>query len=239
MKETQFTQPPKTEIVLQHEYSFKILTTCILAHLNNIAEPGSFNKHLNLLLKKNNLPAFTAEDDVPSGKIFKIATLAQQVSTSQESLNRRMETDESTLLSTTLEPQPEMDGDDIIPQEKPQLMIKPKPVIARTPASVLVLKVYTTMENPFPKALTNSLINEGIINDNYKYTYTTKIKTDEEIMELLITNKVHYTESDLSIVDSATYRKIRNGNADRSPAHQRPDPLKRQAKQWPKPSPSN
>ena len=36
-------QPPKTEIILQHDMSLSILTACILAHLNNIAEPGTFN----------------------------------------------------------------------------------------------------------------------------------------------------------------------------------------------------
>ena len=70
VKEATATQPPKTEIVLQHDMSHTILTACILAHLNNIAEPGSFNKHLNYLLRKNNLPEFTAEDHAPSHKIF-------------------------------------------------------------------------------------------------------------------------------------------------------------------------
>ena len=46
--------PPKTEIILQHDMSHSILTARILAHLNNITEPSTFNLHLNYLLKKNN-----------------------------------------------------------------------------------------------------------------------------------------------------------------------------------------
>ena len=45
-------QPPKTELTLQHDIRHSILTPCILAHLNNMAELRSFNKHLNHLLKK-------------------------------------------------------------------------------------------------------------------------------------------------------------------------------------------
>ena len=70
-------QPPKTEIILQHDMSLSILTACILAHLNNIAEPGTFNTHLNYLLKKNNLPEFLADDHPPSHKIFNVASLTR------------------------------------------------------------------------------------------------------------------------------------------------------------------
>ena len=67
---------PKTEIILQHDMSLSILTACIIAHLNNIAEPGTFNTRLNYLLKKNNLPEFIAVDHAPSHKIFNIASFS-------------------------------------------------------------------------------------------------------------------------------------------------------------------
>ena len=68
--------------------SYFILPACILAHLNNIAEPSSFNKHLNHL-KKNK-----ADDDTPSNRIFNVAPLSRHVTPSQEELNEQMEEDD-------------------------------------------------------------------------------------------------------------------------------------------------
>ena len=76
VREQTARQLPKPELILQHDMSHTILTACILAHLNNIAEPGSFNKYLNQILQKNNLPAFTTDDHAPSHKIFSIAALS-------------------------------------------------------------------------------------------------------------------------------------------------------------------
>ena len=75
-----------------------ILTACI-------AEPGTFNTHLNYLLKKNSLPEFIADDHAPSHKIFNIASLSRTVTPSQEVLNDHMEEDD--ILSTINATEPE------------------------------------------------------------------------------------------------------------------------------------
>lgn len=238
LKEIHPKQPAKTELGLQHDFSFKILTTCILAHLHNIAEPGTFNKHLNVLLKKNNLPPFNANDDEPSEKIFDIASLNRQVTTSQESLNLLLESDDLTQITTDVQPAKEQEMvTETMATVKPPIMSKPTLILpAKIPASTLGLKVFTTTDNPYPKSLTHTFINDGITQDRYKYTYTTKTKTDLEILELIATNNIIYAEPDLTIVDPSSYRKIRNGNAERSPAPQRPDPRKRSQKPWAKTS---
>lgn len=95
-------QPPKTELVLQHDQSFSILTACILAHLHNVAEPGTFNVHLNRLLKLNNLlPEFNADPNEPSHKLFNIAELTRKVSSSQTNLLNQMEEDILTWIIST------------------------------------------------------------------------------------------------------------------------------------------
>ena len=96
-KQTIETQPPKTKIVLQHDLSHTVLTACILAHLNNIAEPGSLNRHLNHLLRKNNPPKFIADDDVPSHKIFNKASPSRAVTPSQEELNEMLSEEKVSL----------------------------------------------------------------------------------------------------------------------------------------------
>ena len=93
-REATSKQPLKNKLILQHDMSHIILTACILAHLNNIAEHGSFNEHLNHLLRKNNLPTFTADDDAPFQRIFNIAAMSRAVTFSQEELNSMMEEDD-------------------------------------------------------------------------------------------------------------------------------------------------
>ena len=214
-KETLDSQPPKTEIVLQHDLSHTVLTACILAHLNNIAEPGSFNRHLNYLLKKNNLPGFTAEDDAPSHKIFNIASLTRTVTQSQEELNEMLTEDEMSPA----------------PKEQRETISKPKQTIP-TPAKELGITVYTSKSNPFPKIITYQILKENIKNETYKITFTAN-KTIEEVKQMIENDKMKFVDNDLKIVDDSTFRKIRTGKDDRSPPtkHQQ----KKQSKPWQQP----
>ena len=105
--------------------SHTILTACILAHLNYIAEPNSFNKHLSHLIKKKGLPGFTAGDHSPSHKIFTIAALSRAVTPSQEELNSMMEEDD------ILPPPPPPDTSKSEKETKDKLSL-PKPKDPRT-----------------------------------------------------------------------------------------------------------
>lgn len=145
-REIQKTTPPSTELVLQHQISFSVLTACILAHLRNIAEPGSFSRHLNKMLRLNNLPSFTADDDELSAKIFNISNLSQQVSTSQDSLNKHMESDDLETIPTTSTAQ-EMEHPTIPPllQEKPQPQQKSKTLMKQLMKDSHVIHINTLL----------------------------------------------------------------------------------------------
>lgn len=248
-------QPPKTELVLQHEQSFTILTACILAHLRNIAEPGSFNDHLNRLLVLNNLPPFQADQNEPSHKIFNIAELTKQVSSSQESLVNRME--EDTLLGLD---RPQASAKELMeltqhhkkddretraPMDPPTEHLLPpsrslsvsylgsreslseRPHIpTRALASEFGLKVYTTKEDPYPDNPPNIMINSKIVDRKYKYQFTAPPTKEKEIENRIRNNTMVYSPTDLMVIDSGMFRKMRSGFKDRSPLPKRQEPRK-------------
>ena len=148
--------------------SHTILTTCILAHLNNIVEPGSFNKHLNFLLQKN-LPEFTAEDYAPSHKIFKVASLYRTVTPSQEALNDKTNITRKT--SRNHSSKAAISATATIPTNRPkerrQVKKKQTPII---PDIDLGLVVHASETRPFPGSITYDHLKDHIIKEKYKVT---------------------------------------------------------------------
>ena len=171
--------------------SLSILTACILAHLNNIAEPGTFNTHLNYLLKKNNLPEFLADDHPPSHKIFNVASLTRSVTPSQELLNEQME-DDDILITTEIvetEKKPPTTTTTTTTGTKPKEQRKEKQQqqqISHIPAKDLGLVVYTPQTKPFPGYLTYEHLKEFILKDKYKITYT----ANKSITDIINNNQI-------------------------------------------------
>ena len=52
------------------------MTCIILAHINNLASPGTYNTKLNKILKFNNNPPVIMAERAPFQKIFSLAASA-------------------------------------------------------------------------------------------------------------------------------------------------------------------
>ena len=199
--------------------SHSILTACILAHLNNIAEPGSFNKHLNYLLRKNGLPEFQADDDAPSHKIFNIASLSRAVTPSQEVLNEQMEEDDLLVPPEQPPIEPAVPGPSTEPtdtKKKPQP--QRKKAIAPVTAKDLGIIIHTSHSKPFPKKIPYDHHKENIKKGTYKVTFTAD-KPMEEIINLIDNYGIRFCEDELKEIEDTAFKKIRPGKGSKSPLH--------------------
>lgn len=70
LKQCKGNSRKKTILNLSSQISVTLLVIIIEAHLENLAQPGTFGWTVKTLMRKNNLPEIEMSDDAPSAAIF-------------------------------------------------------------------------------------------------------------------------------------------------------------------------
>ena len=144
-----FTSPQN--IPNNNETYTKIYTCIMHAHLQNIAEPGTYEEELNNMLKRNNLPEIKAPSNPPSGKI--LANLSAPTNnnyTTPDEEQTQQQIDEIT----TQDMQDHHCSHTTASSQEPTPAASakaPTPIISRIKARHIGLKIYTTHSKGWPK----------------------------------------------------------------------------------------
>lgn len=232
------TPGPTTHINLSDHKHTKILISIMHAHIMNLANPGSYQKELNAMLQKNELPTMWFPENPDSSSLLG-ATFKHNETTEE---NTEKQTQEVTTPDnrTTQQPNrdPRLEGrnkqkeNETGTKQKTRSSSKHRtekeqttdqfstPTGGRYPeeADEIGLKIYLTGKNIMPTQNPhNEFIKQQIHQGNFKWTYTETRYNEDDIRQLIVMNKIKITKFDFKRVDEGTYRKIRNGLMNRSP----------------------
>ena len=211
---------PTSEFPLDKGTTAKIVMCMIHAHLMNMGDPGSFNRELNNILSKNNLPNINAPSNPPSKKIFQVLTNEDEgenyITTWQE---------ENVKLNETNAHQRQTPKENR--HNNQEDMEEEIPPLEKTKGTDIGLIITASEKTGFPKGKFNTdKLTEGINKNIYKWTYSNKDLSEELVYNQLCNNEIDL-KSCWRLTDNGTFRKIRSGLlTERSPLHNR-DPRHR------------
>lgn len=202
----------------------KIMTCLLLAHQYNMAEPGSFEKQLNTLLTKNNLPKVAVPNNPPSGKIIKQII---EEDNNGEGVTHDMET--VTTASHTDKAQEETINlaQGVAPENLREEEEEQPTINCKFSGKNIGLQIITRESRGWPRnGFDVDELIDGLQRRDYKWTFTSNELDEEEVFQ-----KINRNEIDLKncwkIVEDSTYNKIRSGHLrERSPVPNR-DPRRR------------
>ena len=215
VKET--AKPTVTELHVSTEMQLKMCAIIYEAHLCNVAEPGSFSRHLDELLRLNNLPLVNLGTNPPSDKITNLTMVNRPAPDAGEYKKKELGKKTPAKPSEAEQPAtpPEVQEEDKQPEKE-----APKEKRAERRPARKVCTLYTTKDNPFPKDHSEILRGLGI--NKYKWdppmTYTeivTKVvNTDIAGLELKVLpreefSKLGVTESPPSKTKTGTTNRRR------------------------------
>ena len=187
----------------------KIFTCIMHAHLNNIAESGSYNNELNRLLQMNNLPKINTPPNPPSAKI--INNLNKQKSNIVEEGEEEevMEAAYSSQVQNEQE-QPIIEGK-LTNKERSRSRQRKNTENETIKDTDIGLTIYTSESNGWPReTLTRKKLMENIDNKLYVVKYESKDIDYFAILDLLNKGKIELTKCWKTIED-AQFRKLRPG----------------------------
>ena len=158
--------------------------------MHNIAEPGSYNRELNKLLKANKLPQVIVPDNPPSLKILNMA-------------NSENKTNEEHVEEEIQEEQENQVVEEEVEEEMPEL--------EKISGKEIGLQIITKQSEGWPRETINiTHVLNALERNHYKYIYTDQTYTDEKILRLLKNNEINM-EQCWKVMDDQTFRKVRNG----------------------------
>lgn len=110
-------QPETPKLQLNPDMSFKAMVIIILAHLANIARPGTFGAIIKQLLKQSNLPEVILPDDAPSADIFRTVS-AFPGNDLKVTVTEDPESDTESDIETTVDDETEAEEDEGMQKEE-------------------------------------------------------------------------------------------------------------------------
>ena len=181
-------------INLQKDTAATILTCMLHAHMANIANPGSYNKEMNELLKQNKLPQVNLPDNPPSKDILHMASNTVDATTQ----NRN---------PANMEEEADVSQEDINEEQEEEEM----PALEDIRGKDLGLEIITKRSEGWPKETMNlKHLIHGIDKGKYKWLYTNTTLKEEQVMQYIKNNEINLKDC-WRIVDDQQFRKIRNG----------------------------
>ena len=177
------------------------------AHYANLSNPGTYSYELNKALTANNLPNIIIPDS-PNPNMNQ----DEQLSHSQPQAQAvQPKTQPRSTISSMGKQNVKNDNEAGKNQQ-----IKEKDIIESTKIG---LHIYTTKEQGWPKEeFTVDTLVHNMRNNKYKYTYEDDSLDDEELFNLMLTNKITYKEECWQKIDKDAFRKLRSGlKKERSP----------------------
>lgn len=234
------TPGPMTQINLSDHKHTKILISIMHAHIMNMANPGTYQKELNTMLQKNDLPTMWFPENPDSGKLLGATFNETPEETTDDQSQQTTQANDITDLTTpetqTLQQinrDPRLEGRSRMREvetgtkQKTRSSSKHRTETEQfsTPtgrypeeAEEIGLKIYITGKNIMPSHNPhNEYILQQIQQGNFKWTYTEQKYEEDDIRRLISMNKIKITKYDFKRVDEGSFRKIRNGLLNRSP----------------------
>ena len=183
---------PQVTDWFKKETAATILTCIIHSHINNLANPGSYNTELNKVFKLNNIPPIIMPENPPSKEILSLAATAP--ASANLGNNQEKENEAS-------------DDEEEMEEEKEQEATPP----AKITGKAIGLRIITKKSIGWPRdTLYHKQILEGIREGKYKYIYTSSAYSEEEIYDLLKNNDINLKDVWVN-EDDSSFKKIRNG----------------------------
>lgn len=226
-----------TQINLSELKHTKILISIIHAHVMNLCNPGTYQRELNNMLEKNDLPSMWFPENPNSGRLLgatyniqentinetgntveKYITVEQQTS-GQSNRDPRLENKNQQETGTIPKIRARSQSRTIYTNDQTvEQYHTPKEIEYPDSAPEIGLKIHLTGKQCVPtKDPHIEYVLDQIHQGNFKWTYT-DIKYEEDMIRYLLTHqKIKITKNDFKIIDEGSYRKIRNGLNARSP----------------------
>ena len=188
---------------IEKDTTSKILTCILLAHMNNIGEPGSFEQALQDNLRDNNLPVIKVSKTPNSRKILEMAgqsnptreTEANETETNVEVTDQ----EHLSLNPTQTESIADQDEEKINGQEIGLAIIAPR-------------------STGFPEhTLTRIGLKDGLEKGKYKWVYTDNSYDETFIYDNIIHDRINL-QGCWKETDDTKYKKLRTGlHAEKTP----------------------
>lgn len=208
------------------------ITSCMLhAHMINAVNPGTYNDEFNRALTLNNLPKINLPPNPPSKQILTMMTNSnnsntqpqtqqqqgntQNTSTKQASTSPHIQNTNITQANTLPQTKDIYNTDTNITMEDTQEFVDPEeqmPELEKIKGTDLGLIIIAKKSRGWPmgKELSLKEIEEGIEAGTYKWRFTAKNISEEEVWKSLINNEINL-DNCFRVTDDQKYNKIRNG----------------------------
>lgn len=217
--------------------NINIYQAMLHSHFVNVAKPGSYSKTFNDLMRAHNLPTLEIQEDPPSLEIITRLSQVTGINPPTGTETERMETTEHTEEEAVTneahaqqdaqqpetsqitqedlevqEPRKTANGyetlkyDSLKAQEKDEFEYEVK-------GEDIGLMIYTKNSTGWPKkeGFSREQLIKGIKNKKYKYTYTKKNLTDEEILQMIENRLIDLKGPCFTKIEDSSFSKIRNG----------------------------
>ena len=212
-----------TTITLSKKMDYQVLVAILYSHVMNLANPGTFEREMNELLRLNNLPpmkfpanpdssaALRVQSSIPAGTDIaprlSVATTDRDTGAAEETDDDHPDTDTDTGSDSDSTAQSE--DVDVGTQE-------PAP---RPTASDLGLKLYYSKRQP-RKYDDPMLIANDILTGTVKLTFTDPAYSLQQMTDLIGTGKLQLHRDDFSRTDTKTFSQMTSGLTPASPSPQ-------------------
>lgn len=232
-----------TQITLSEHKHTKILISIMHAHIMNLSNPGTYQRELNVMLQKNDLPTMWFPDNPDSGRLlgatFTNASEDLTKTYSQTTTEAHDEPESNIQVTQTPETynrDPRLEGRSRRQETGTKQITRssskqrtehiPTTETYCTPtgdqypehAEEIGLKIYATSKHIIPTINPhNEHILQQIRAGNFKWTYTDPKYEEDTIRRLISMNKIKITKNEFKRIDEGSFRKIRNGQLNRSP----------------------
>ena len=231
------TEIPKQNITIGNEHGIKATFCLMYAHLQNIAQPGTFNHHLQEILAINEMPKINIpQGEKYSEKIFgmnlknpKETTLTTPapenqkvpIETEEIELTEEYYEEEEFEMDTT-PTQLQIDTDDENEEnENKRKLYSPEEITQIKKSRIsniltlddLPVKLYATEELNYNSAKD---IIDGISDGKIKYIITDPRLTTEKFESDLLTSRVQFNPSKIQILTDEEFKKIKTSTKSES-----------------------
>ena len=225
--------PLPTTININKKMDYQVLVAILYAHVMNLANPGTFEREMNELLRLNNLPPMKFPANPDSSAALRIqsslaagtditprlgsTTTDRDIGTAEET-DGRSDTDTGSDSDSDSDTTVQSEDVDVGTQE--EQVREPEP---RQTASDLGLKLYYSKRHPrkFDEPL---LIAHDIETGAVKFTFTDPAYSLQQMTDLIGSGQLALDRNNFSHINTRTFSQMTSGLTPASPTPQQESP---------------
>ena len=209
------------------------------AHMENITDPGSYEKTVNLMFEANNLPPlkvpFVPKSELLITKLTDAMNSSTKTATqpkttrAQEEQAQAQATQMEITLETQTESELETDTERKIQRKKckKQERRNKQKSQTKTKGTEVGLKIITAKSKGWPEVpLRKESLIKGIEDKTIKWTYTDPTFKEKEVEEKIVFGTVDLTDC-FQLIDDDLFRKIKTGLIEERSPPPRPDKVRK------------